>query len=298
MIQPRGSGSKIQVYEGEVSARGAEAEAELLEVRPSFWGGVGKLLFVRLAVLVIALALWEMISGRVIDEFWISKPSKIVASLLKWLTDAKPGEPFWTASLFFHLNITMQEMVAGFFFGALAGIVIGFALGQMPFVAKVVDPFIMAVYSLPKIALAPLFILWFGIGIQMKIVLGTTVVFFLVFWNTYAGIKEVDQDLVDVVKVMGAKRGTILTKVVLPSSLVWIFTGLKISIPYALIAAVVGEIIASNRGIGFLLMRASGYFDTHGLFAALFVLMIIGTILNEALGRAETLLMRWKVIGR
>jgi NitT/TauT family transport system permease protein len=248
-----------------------------------------KLPVARLIFLAAFLLLWQLASGTLIAEFWIGKPSTIMARLVQWTS---------SGYLLFHLGITLQEMAWGFLFGASAGVISGFVLGSNPFFGKLADPFITAIYSLPKIALAPLFVLWFGIGLEMKIVLTATIVFFLVFWNTYAGVREADPELIGVLRVMGAKRRHIITKVVLPGAMSWIYIGLKLAIPYALIGAIVGELIASNRGLGFVLQYSAGQFDTAGLFAGLIVLMLISTILNEVLNRSEGYVLRWKTVGR
>ena len=280
---------RIQAFEGEIAVERA-SDADVMYEAP-----IGtrryrlKLIGARLAILALALSAWEIIGGDYVDTFWISQPSDIYAKLARWVS---------TGMLWYQVSITLQEMMIGFLIGASSGIVIGFLLGRNDFLNRLLDPFIMAIYSLPKVALAPLFILWFGIDIKPKIVLAAVVVFFLVFYNTYAGVRDVDGDLVDVVRLMGGSRLQILLLVVLPSALTWIFTGLKIAVPYALIGAVVGEIMASNRGIGFLIEGSAGQFDTAGVFAALFVLMLISVTLNELLSRSEGILLRWKAVGK
>lgn len=245
-----------------------------------------KIHLIRFALLITVLFTWEIASGTIIDTFWMSEPSAIFQTLYTWLLS---GE------LFFHLGITAQEMFIGFFIGATGGAILGFILGQWDFGAKILDPFIMAMYSLPKVALAPLFILWFGIGIEMKIVFAAVIVFYLVFFNTYAGVKNVDNDLLDNIRLMGASKWQILAKVTIPSALNWVFVGLKMSVPYALIGAVVGEITASNRGVGFLISYSAGQFDTAGTFAAILILMFMSVTLNFGLGALEKRFLRWKV---
>jgi NitT/TauT family transport system permease protein len=242
----------------------------------------------RLGITVAGLALWEFASGRWIKPFWISSPSAIWAQLSDWVV---------TGELWLHVQITLTETLLGFVFGAASGIVVGLALGLNKRLAAIIDPFIIAFNSLPKIALAPLFILWFGVGLLSKVVLATFVVFFLVFYSTYAGTLAVEQELVDVLRLMGATRLQIIRKVILPSVLLWIFTGMKISVPYALIGAVVGEMMASNKGLGYLIQAAAGQYDTNGVFAALFVLMVIATGLHAALKVSERLMLRWKEDG-
>ena len=242
----------------------------------------------RVGITIVFLALWEYVSGRWVKPFWISSPSAIYAQLADWVI---------TGELWLHVQITLTETLLGFVLGAVSGIAVGLALGLNKRLAAVLDPFIIAFNSLPKIALAPLFILWFGVGLLSKVVLATFVVFFLVFYNTYSGTLAVEQELVDVLRLMGGSRWQIVRKVILPSVLLWIFTGMKISVPYALIGAVVGEMMASNKGLGYLIQAAAGQYDTNGVFAALFVLMVIATGLHAALKLSERLMLRWKEDG-
>ncbi|MFC7557455.1 ABC transporter permease [Pseudoroseomonas wenyumeiae] len=239
----------------------------------------------RLVLLVVLVAAWQFSSGRLVPEFFISKPSAILSALHGFLL---------TGNLFFHVGITATEAFTGFVLGATAGIVAGVALGRIHFLADLLQPFILAFYSLPKIALAPLFVLWIGIGIEMKIVLTGTVVFFLVFLNTFTGVRGVSRELIAILHLMGANERQVLAKIVLPSAITWVFAGLRISVPYALIGAIVGELIASNRGLGFLLANASGQFDTAGVFAALAVIMTLAFVLNGLVRIAEVKLMPWK----
>jgi sulfonate transport system permease protein len=243
----------------------------------------------RVGVLVVALLAWQFIAGALDVEFFISKPTEIWAQLQDWIT---------TGYLVDNLGVTLQATLYGFLLGAVAGIAVGFLLGLIQLLGRLLDPFITAVYSLPKLALAPLFVLWFGIDLEMKVVLTAVIVFFLVFWNTYAGVRETDEELVDVLRVMGAKRRDMIRKVVLPGSLTYIYVGLKLAIPYALTGAVVGELIASNQGLGYILMSAAGAFNTAGVMAALVVLMLIATAMNTLLNLTEGYVMRWKRAGR
>ena len=156
------------------------------------------------------------------------------------------------------------------------------------------DPILTAVNSLPKVALAPLFIMWFGIDIGMKVILTATIVFFLVFTNTYNGVRSVDVQLLEILRLMGAKEHHLITKVIVPSALQWVFAGLQLSIPYALIGAVVGEIMAANRGLGFLLQDAAGQLDTGGVFAALLAIIVLALLLQAVVRICERRLTPWK----
>lgn len=239
----------------------------------------------RVAFAAAILGAWEFLSAPLDMEFFISTPSEIAAI---WF------ETFWDGSLLFHAGITSLEAGLGFLLGGFMGMTLGLLLGRSQFMAELLGPFITAFYSLPKVALAPLFIVWFGIGLEMKVILTAAIVFFIVFLNTFTGVREVSADLVAILRLMGAKERHLLTKVIVPSAIVWVFAGLRLSVPYALIGAVVGEIIASNRGLGYLVAHAAGQFDTAGTFAALFSIVILALALNKMVVFAEKRLMPWR----
>lgn len=241
----------------------------------------------RLLLVVGVVALWEVAADRWIDITFTSKPSEIVQRLGEWAGDGT----LWSNSL-----VTIQEIVYGFLLGAVTGALAGFVLASLTFVYRVVDPFMMALYSIPKVALAPLFIVWFGIGMHMKVLLAAVTVFFLVFLNTAAGVREVDRGLIDAVRLMGGNRWHIARKVVLPASMTGVLTGLKVAIPYALIGAVIGELVASNRGLGYLINDSAAQFDTAGVFATLVVLSAIAGLLNVVVGLIGKRVNRWKPI--
>ena len=239
----------------------------------------------RAALLVAILGIWELSAGTVVPEFFISRPSEIFATLRGW---AESGR------LFYHAGITSIEALLGFLLGSLIGVSVGVVLGRGRTLAEILDPFIMMFYSLPKVALAPMFILWFGIGIDMKVYLTATIVFFLVFLNTYSGVRAVSREQIAILRLMGATEAHILRKVVIPSAITWVFNGLRLSVPYALIGAIVGELIASNKGLGYLLADASGQFDTAAMFAALVAIMALALLLNFAVQWVERKAMPWK----
>ena len=239
----------------------------------------------RAGLLVFIVGFWQFAAGRLVSDFFIGKPSEIAETLWLWAVSGK---------LFFHGGITAIEALLGFLLGSAIGMLIGIVLGRSELLAEILDPFIMMFYSLPKVALAPMFILWFGIGIDMKIYLTATIVFFLVFLNTYAGVRAVSREQIAILRLMGANEGHILRKVVIPSAITWVFNGLRLSVPYALIGAIVGELIASNKGLGYLLADASGQFDTSAMFAALISIMILALMLNFAVRWFERFAMPWK----
>jgi NitT/TauT family transport system permease protein len=240
---------------------------------------------VRVVLVAVFLTLWEIAADRWIDITFISRPSDIVGRLGDWLADGT----LWTNTW-----ITVQEVVYGFLLGAVAGVLAGFVLASLSFAYRVLDPFMMALYAIPKVALAPLFIVWFGIGMHMKVLLAAATVFFLVFLNTAAGVREVDRGLTDAVRLMGGNRWHVIRKVVLPSSMTGVLTGLKVAVPYALIGAVIGELVASNKGLGYLINDAAAQFDTAGVFATLVVLSVIAGVLNVVVNLIGKRVNRWK----
>jgi NitT/TauT family transport system permease protein len=228
---------------------------------------------------------WELASDRLIGSFWVSSPSRIAGY---FVTIVRSGE------LFGHVGVTLLAAVSGYAIGAAAGVIVGFLLAEFPAVARVLDPYIRAFYGIPRIALAPLFIIWFGIGIMSKVVLVVLVVFFLVFASTYAGVKNVDPALVNVVRIFGGDRWDVVRKVTLPASVPWILNGLELSVPYALVGAVTGEFIASSRGLGYLIALHSNLFFTTGAMTGIVLLAATVLVASLFIGRLERRLLRWR----
>lgn len=272
------------VFEGADESAGvrsaAVAEYEVHQARRQRLFRVGQVL-----VGVVLIAFWEFASGNLMDPFFISAPTAVAAKLYQWLMN---GE------LVLHLSITLYATVWGFTIGAVTGFTAGFVFGRSEAIATIFDPYITAIYCIPKIALAPLFIMWFGIGIESKIAMSGTIVFFLVFLNTFAGVRDVNPVFIHATRIMGANEWQLLRTVIGPSAAAWVLTGLKVSVPYALIGTVVGEFMSSNRGIGFLIAQASGLFDTASVFAGLVILAFVGGILNAVLKRIERRALRWR----
>jgi NitT/TauT family transport system permease protein len=235
---------------------------------------------------VAFIVFWEFSSRYLVDPFFISSPIAVVAKLWQWIVGG---------DLVHHLSVTLYAAAVGFLVGSIGGFAFGFIFGRYKRIGAVFDPYITAIYCLPKIALAPLFIMWFGIGIESKVAMSAVIVFFLVFLNTYSGVRDVNPIYIHATRIMGATEWQLLRTVIGPSAAAWVLTGLKVSVPYALIGAVVGEFMSSNRGIGFLIAQSSALFDTAGVFAGLVVLAIVGGVINEALKRFEKHIMRWRV---
>ncbi|MBI2371735.1 MAG: ABC transporter permease, partial [Deltaproteobacteria bacterium] len=234
------------------------------------------------------LLLWELLSGPVIDPFFFSRPTEIARQLYLLAAGGR---------LLYHLVYTVQEAVYGYLAGVAGGIVFGFLCGRYDVLYRMVEPFVVAFYGIPRIALAPLFILWFGLGILAKIVIAAVLVFFVVFMNTVSGIRTVDPELLEVVSVMGASERQKMVKIIFPAATPFIITSLRVSIPLAMIGAIVGEFISTNRGIGYLLTEAAGAFHTGMLFAAIFVLLAVVMVMNFSVSYLEARLTRWRPQG-
>lgn len=239
----------------------------------------------RLAVIGLFLGLWEYAAGRWVEEFIISRPTAVTVAFWEAL---RSGE------LWRHTKVTTLELAIGYPIGSLGGIVVGYALGRSKVLAGIFEPLILGLYGVPRTALAPLFIIWLGIGIWSKVGVVIMMTFFLTFFNTYSGILHMDKEFVNLARLMGAKEGTITFRVILPSIFPYVFVGLKTAIPQAVIGAVVGEFIASSEGIGFYIRRAAALFDPAGLWVGVLVLLISVLLTNAAVERIEKWLMRWK----
>ena len=244
-----------------------------------------KVIVLRVLILAFFFLSWE-IGGRTgaLDPFFFSKPSDIVKDLYGL---------FYSGRIYPHLIITIQEMMIGLLLGLLSGILVGVALGKSETFARALDPVIMGLYAIPKIAIAPLFILWFGLGITAKIVFAWVIVFFLVFFNTYAGMRSVNQDIIDAVRAMGSNERKLMTKVLLPSCIPWILVGLRASLGSALVASIVGEFIASDTGLGYLILEGSNLFKTSRVLSIVLILSAIVVMMDSCLRQAENHFLKW-----
>lgn len=243
------------------------------------------LLLWRLLLVAGVIGAWEYGSRVHKLDFYLSKPVDIAAKLGQWFADG---------TLALHVTATIYVAVLGFLLGSLVGLVVGLALGRAERVARVLDPFLMGFYSMPKVALAPVFVLWFGVGTDMKVIFVASVVFFLVFLNTYTGVRNVSRDQIAILRLMGAREHHLASKVILPSALVWVFAGLRLSVPYALIGTILGEMMATNRGLGFLLANTAATFDSAGTFATLVAIVVMSMTLNALVRVVERLAMPWR----
>jgi NitT/TauT family transport system permease protein len=240
----------------------------------------------RVLVGIGMLALWQgLVSVKALDPFFVSRPSAILVRIATWIQ---------IGTLWGHLATTLLESLLGLVVGAILGISLGFGLGRAPFVAAVCDPYIKMLNAVPRVVLAPLFLLWLGLGIWSKVALAVTLVFFVMFFNTYQGVRDADRVIIDNVRMLGASERQLVRHVLVPSALTWIFSSLQTSLGFAMVGAVVGEYLGSTRGLGYVISQAEGTFDTTGVFAGMTVLAIVVVIASAAVTRLERWLLRWK----
>jgi sulfonate transport system permease protein len=242
--------------------------------------------FWQVLVGVLALALWQgLVSLKLLDPFFVSRPTDIVRRVASWVIGG---------SLWGHLSVTLEESLLGLLVGAALGITLGFALARSPMLARVLDPYIRMLNAIPRVVLAPLFLLWFGLGIWSKVALAVTLVFFVMFFNTYQGVRDASQVLIDNVRMLGASERQLVRHVLVPSALTWIFSSLHTSLGFAVVGAVVGEYLGSTKGLGYVISQAEGTFDTTGVFAGMTVLGVVVLMVSAGVTRLERWLLRWK----
>ncbi len=246
-----------------------------------------KVSLVRFGLLAAFIGLWEgSVRAGLADPFFVSSPWAVAGELWKMVHEA---------SFYHHLGITLHETLAGFAAGSLLGLAMTLLLALSPFWTRVLDPFLMVLYGIPRVAFAPLFVMWFGLGAASKIVFALSLVFFVVFYNCHGGLKALDRSLVDAIKVMGASRRQIFRHVVLPSLTPWMASSLKSAAGLALLGAVLGEYVGSMAGLGWMISTSAGLFQTARVFAALVVLALVVLGLHALLDRLEHRLTRWRV---
>lgn len=255
------------------------------DVASPYWRWTLWVNLVRLGVIGGFFLLWEIASGRWIEPFLISSPSRIFMSFIDHIQ---------SGTLLEHALVTFKEIGIGFPLGAISGIATGYFFGRSRALAEIFEPIMMALYGIPRTALAPLFIVWLGIGIWSKVGVVYLLVFFLNFFNTYAGMKQMDQEYIDLARLMGARGWKLSFKVILPAVSPYIFTGVKTSIPFAVIGAIVGEFIAATEGLGFFIRLSAGVFKTADVFVGILVLMLLVIVMNKIADLIEKRVLQWQ----
>jgi len=242
-------------------------------------------------VAVVVLALWQLFStvpvfGKIIlPPFFFSNPVDVFAQVASW---------FASGVIWKHLAITLWESILAFVIGSATGVAVGFWFARQPIIAAVFDPYVKMVNALPRVVLAPIFTLWLGLGIWSKVALGVTLVFFIVFFNVYQGVKEVSLTVLNNGRMLGMSERQLMRHVYWPSALSWMFSSLHTSVGFAVVGAVVGEYLGSAAGLGYLIQQAEGVFDVAGVFAGMFVLSIFVVLIDMAVTLVERRLLVWR----
>ena len=249
------------------------------------------LLALQLLVAIVGLVLWQVFTtvpvfGRILlPPFFFSNPIDVGSQIVKW---------FVTGTIWKHLVITLWESILAFVIGSLSGVMVGFWFARKPLVAAVFDPYVKMANALPRVVLAPIFALWLGLGIWSKVALGVTLVFFIVFFNVYQGVKEVSRTVLDNGRMLGMSEQQLMRHVYWPSALSWMFSSLHTSVGFAVVGAVVGEYLGSAAGLGYLIQQAEGVFDVAGVFAGMFVLSAFVILIDMGVTVVEKRLLVWR----
>jgi NitT/TauT family transport system permease protein len=266
-----------------VEAQPTEISAAVRKRRFSRLGVV----LTQLGILAAILGLWQFaVTDALLPYF--SRPSLIAAKLYGLLTHQ---------DIYRHISVTLAEITMGYALGAVIGLSLGFILGRSQFLSAALQPYIIGLYSIPKIALAPVFIVWLGLGIASKVAVVFVASFFLVFFNTYSGLISINEELVRLARLMGASWPQTVTRVILPAAAPQIFLGLRTAVPYAVIGAVIGEYIGSSEGLGYFILYASQTYDAAALFAGIIILVAIVFLANFGLNWLEGRVIRWRKAG-
>jgi NitT/TauT family transport system permease protein len=250
-----------------------------------------KLVLLQTLVAVVCVVVWHLattvlMGGKpLFPPFFFSTPGDVASRIIKWFVDG---------TIWRHLWITLSESMLAFVAGSVGGVLVGFWFARQPVVAAIFDPYVKMANALPRIVLAPIFTLWFGLGIWSKVALGVTLVFFIVFFNVYQGVREVSPTVLANARMLGMNERQLMRHVYWPSAMSWMFSSLHTSVGFAVVGAVVGEYLGSAAGLGYLILQAEGTFDIAGVFAGMFVLAAFVLVIDAVVTMAERRLLVWR----
>jgi NitT/TauT family transport system permease protein len=272
------------------SRAGADEAAITARVRGAARRRLALLWAARAAALVLVIGGWQLLTTmKIVDPFFWGQPSGIVRQLNDWL---RHGTAY--GSIWLQIWITMKEAVLGFVFGVAAGVVTGVLLGQVRFLSDVVSPFIKVVNAIPRIVLGSLFTVALGLGSTPKVALAAVLVFFVVFFNAFQGVREVDRNLLANARVLGASRLAVTRHVVLPSALTWIIASLHVAFGLAIIGAIVGEFLGAQKGLGLVIANSQNNFNPDGVFGAMLIIAVLALTAEGLIGLLERRLLSWR----
>lgn len=264
---------------------GSRSDTLIAQARAAFSRHGLRVTLIRMAIISGFLLLWQIASGPWIEPFLISSPSRILVSLV---TGFRHGD------LLQHTWVTFTEIAIGFPVGAISGMILGYAFGRSRVLAEIFEPIIVALNGIPRTAVAPLFIVWLGIGLWSKVGVVVLLTFFLNFFMTYTGMRQMDQEYIDLARLMRVKGWKLTWTVIFPAISPYLFTGIRTSIPFAVIGAIVGEFVASTEGVGFFIRMSAGIFKTADVFVGIIVLMIMVVVMDKIAARIEKRVLHWQ----
>lgn len=243
---------------------------------------------IRILIIGAFILAWELSArARLYNPLFTSYPSEIFKDLIQFYT---------SGDLVKHTSVTLREAFTGLFYGTIFGVVIGLILGQFETLGKIILPIISAIHGIPQLTLAPVYILWFGLGLTSKIFLAALMVFFNVFFSTYAGVYNVEPKLIESAILLGAGKVQTLIHVVLPSSLPFIISGIRVGVGSSLVGAIIGEYIGASAGFGWMIAYASSFFNIARVMSCILILLVVGIFLNFSLDKIEKYLLRWRAL--
>jgi sulfonate transport system permease protein len=244
----------------------------------------------RALTLFLVLGGWELFADKhIIDPFFYGQPSGIYRQIKDWV---EHGTAF--GSLWLQIWVTLKEALLGFVYGVAGGVVFGVALGQVRFLADVIGPYIKVINALPRIVLGSIFFVAFGLGTTSKVLLAAVLVFFVVFFNAFQGVREVDRNLVANARVLGASRWQVVRNVVLPSALVWIIASLHVAFGFSIIGAIVGEFLGAQKGLGLVIANSQNNFNPDGVFGAMVIIGVVALTAEALIAQLEHRLLAWR----
>src|SRR4029078_8303395 len=252
-----------------------------------------KLTSLQILVAIVAVALWHVLTtypvfGKIlVPPFFFSNPIDVAKQIIVW---------FASGVIWKHLWVTLIESILAFVIGSIGGVLVGFWFARPPRPAAGVDPYVKARKALPRVVLAPIFTLWLGLGIWSKVALGVTLVFFIVFFNVYQGVKEVSPTILANARMLGMTEQQLMRHVYWTSALSWMFSSLHTSVGFAVVGAGVGEYLGSAAGLGYIIQQAEGVFDVAGVFAGMFVLAVFVIIIDMIVTAVEKRLLVWRPV--
>ena len=245
---------------------------------------------IRILILVVFLGGWQFLTTvGIIDPFFWGQPSGIWNQLVTWVTQGTAQGPLWQ-----QIFATLVEAILGFFIGGVLGVIFGIVLGRNRFLSDVLGIYIKALNSIPRIVLGPIFVIGLGLGLQSKVALAAVLVFFIVFFNAFQGVREVDRNVVANARILGASERQLSNSVIIPSALSWIFASLHTSFSFALVGAVVGEFLGSTEGIGLMIQNAGNTFNANGVFAGMVILAVVALLSELVITTLENRLIKWR----